>query len=321
MSGFHLHTFYLRSIPEIRKQVKPPIRPFAHWPIGSFVNFYIGAVIISALFTLFVIPVVYTFMDRFARKPERVEEGIGVDELPAMSAADPSTEVSQRHLSTKVQALVVLFNNQIVKEVTMKPDKRDQRRKEILEAACRVFAQKGYYTATVSDIANEAGIAQGTMYIYFKSKEDLLMAIFSEGMRVLIDYVKEETRKVSGAEAKLKRLIEVHIRAYDQYRDLAQLVLIELRQAGKFLQSDALEPTFEYLTVIKGILDEGIKEGVFDASLDTEFAATMLYSTIDGVATRWVLEDFSYSLIEAAETINRIFFQGICVKENECTPD
>jgi TetR/AcrR family transcriptional regulator, fatty acid metabolism regulator protein len=197
----------------------------------------------------------------------------------------------------------------------MKQDKRDQRRKEILEAAIVVFAHKGYYTATVSDIANKAGIAQGTMYLYFKSKEDLLIAIFQEGMRGLIDYVKAETEKIEGAEAKLKRLIEVHIQAYNQYRDLAQLVLIELRQAGKFLQSDALEPVFDYLALIGEILEEGIKEGVFYPSLDTELAATMLYSTIDGIATRWVLQDFSYSLIDSTETVTRIFFRGILTNE------
>ncbi|MBI1923498.1 TetR/AcrR family transcriptional regulator [Candidatus Poribacteria bacterium] len=192
-----------------------------------------------------------------------------------------------------------------------KEEKRAKRRQEILEAAVIVFSKKGYHLATIGDIASEAGIAQGTMYLYFKSKEDLLVAIFAEKMGEFNQYIKEQIQNVSGADAKLKRLIELHIRAYDAYRGLAQLVLIEMRQVGKFLTPDALTPAFEYWALIQGILDEGVKAGVFLKELDTMSAATMLYSSIGALATRWVLEDFSYSILPATEAITRIFFRGI----------
>jgi TetR/AcrR family transcriptional regulator, fatty acid metabolism regulator protein len=192
-----------------------------------------------------------------------------------------------------------------------KEDKRAKRRQEILEAAILVFSRKGYHLATIGDIAAEASIAQGTMYIYFKSKEELLVAIFQEKMGQFNQYVKEQIQEVASADAKLRRLIEIHLGAYNEYRDLAQLLLIELRQVGKFLTADALKPSFEYLVLIEGILEEGVKAGVFVEGLDTRSAATILYSSIDGLATLWIMENFSYSILSATETITRLFFRGI----------
>ncbi len=187
----------------------------------------------------------------------------------------------------------------------------ERRRQDILQAAIAVFARKGYYTAKVSDVAHEAGIAHGTVYLYFKSKEDLLLAIFTEKMGEMIDYIQEQVATVIGAESQLKRLIQVQIELIETYPELTELILVELRQSGKFLRSEAIDQIQRYLGIIQSILEEGIAEKVFSDSLDVEVVSTILYAGIEGLATRWILEGTPYALGQAADTVTRTFLDGI----------
>lgn len=189
--------------------------------------------------------------------------------------------------------------------------KSKQRRQDILEAAIRVFAERGYYTANVSDVAHAAGVAQGTIYLYFKSKEELLRAIFNEKMGELIDFIDEQICAVKGAEARLARLIEVQIEHIEIYPELTELILVELRQSGKFLHEDTIRQIQRYLGIIEDLLREGIEEGIYSEQLPISIAATMLYSGMEGLATRWSLEDTKQPLKETAAAVKEIFLEGI----------
>ena len=112
------------------------------------------------------------------------------------------------------------------------PDKRSR----ILEAAVKVFARHGYFGARVSDIARRARVADGTIYLYFRSKEDILVSLFDEVMAEHVDKGREELRAVEGTEARLLVIAKHHLRLLGGNRDLAVVFQVELRQSTKFMK-------------------------------------------------------------------------------------
>ena len=189
--------------------------------------------------------------------------------------------------------------------------KREEKRTKILGAAARVFAREGFYSARIGDVANEAGVAHGTVYLYFESKDDLLISLFRESLSEVVQHVKAEIQKEKNAEDKLRRMISLQLELIETNPDLTALMLIELPQTGKFLSSDSIDGLAAYIDMIADILNEGIAEKVFDDSIDANVIATVIYSGIQGIATRWVLEKMTYPLNEVADEISEMFLKGI----------
>jgi TetR/AcrR family fatty acid metabolism transcriptional regulator len=130
-------------------------------------------------------------------------------------------------------------------------------------------------------------------------------------MREMIDYVLSQVQGIDHPELRLRRLIQVQIELIETYPELTELILLEQRQSGKYLRSEAIEQVQRYLGIIETIVEEGMGRHLFAAEIDPEVVATMLYAGIEGLATRWVLEGRRYSLDEAASTVTRIFLDGI----------
>ena len=189
--------------------------------------------------------------------------------------------------------------------------KKEDKQKQILESAAKVFAREGFYKAKIEDVAREAEVAHGTVYLYFKSKDDLLVSIFQENLRDLIQYISSETKKENGAEAKLKRMISFQIELIETNPDLTALLLVEFPQTGKFLNSNAVDEVAAYIDMIAAILKEGVEEGIFSNHIDTNVIATLIYSSIQGIATRWILEGKRYPLKKIADEISEVFLRGI----------
>lgn len=190
------------------------------------------------------------------------------------------------------------------------------KRQQIIRAATKIFAHDGYYNARVSDIAKEAGIAHGTVYLYFDSKEELLITIFDEQMAELVSYVRTEVEKEKGAFEKLHRMITIQMQLIETNRELTELLLIEFRHSSKFFEDSSLDRTLDYIKLIGDVLKEGIDEGIIREDVDVSTAATMLFCSIEGIVTRWILEDAQYSLEETANTVMEIFLDGIRTQEN-----
>src|SRR5436305_7971283 len=110
------------------------------------------------------------------------------------------------------------------------------RSQNIIEAAVRVFARKGYYNSRVSDIAREAGIASGTIYLYFKTKDDILVTLFREKMAAWVSFVREEIKGEPDPVAKIRRLVALHFSVLEKDPALAEVVQVELRQGHKFFR-------------------------------------------------------------------------------------
>src|SRR6266545_5987207 len=152
-------------------------------------------------------------------------------------------------------------------------DKRDR----ILQSAMRVFASKGFFGAKVSDIAEDAGVADGTIYLYFRSKDDLLISLFEEQMeRVNAELV----RAMEGAERatdKLRSFIHAYMDLVAQNRHAAEVITIELRQSAKFMK-EYRNPRFaEFLKTLAAVIDEGQRHGRFRADVPAPIAARALF--------------------------------------------
>ncbi len=185
--------------------------------------------------------------------------------------------------------------------------KKGEKRQQILDSAVAVFAEKGFYNAKVTDIAHKAGVAHGTVYLYFQTKEDILIQIFEE----LVNYIFTEVGTEHNAVAKLRRLISIQMQMVETNPELTELMLLEARQSSKFILSSAISKIGDYCDKIEGILKEGIEEGLVRPDLDLTVASTMLYSGIEGIATRWMLENKHYNLNSCAEQLIQLFIGGI----------
>ena len=192
-----------------------------------------------------------------------------------------------------------------------KGEKSTAKRQQILDSAVAVFAEKGFYNAKVTDIAHKAGVAHGTVYLYFQTKEDILIQIFEEKFEELVNYIFTEVGTEHNAVAKLRRLISIQMQMVETNPELTELMLLEARQSSKFILSSAISKIGDYCDKIEGILKEGIEEGLVRPDLDLTVASTMLYSGIEGIATRWMLENKHYNLNSYAEQLIQLFIGGI----------
>jgi TetR/AcrR family fatty acid metabolism transcriptional regulator len=187
------------------------------------------------------------------------------------------------------------------------PDKPQQ----IIEAAVRVFARKGYYNSRVADIAREAGIAAGTIYLYFKTKDDILVTLFREKMAEFVDALRKAIAGEPDAASKVRRLVTLHFRMLEENPDLADVVQVELRQGQKFFRGASGQEIGAYFALIGSVLEEGVAEGRFRPGLPVKVATKMLFGAMDQMATSWVLGKRSYRLADTADAVAEIFLRGV----------
>jgi TetR/AcrR family fatty acid metabolism transcriptional regulator len=187
------------------------------------------------------------------------------------------------------------------------PDKPQQ----IIDAAIRVFARHGYYNSRVSDIAREAGMASGTIYLYFKTKDDILVTMFREKMARWVEFLRAAIAERPDALAKIRRLVALHFKMLEDDPDLAEVVQVELRQGHKFFRGASAHEITAYFALIGAVLEEGIAAGLFRADLPVKLATKMLFGAIDQVATSWVLGKRRYRLSDMAEAVADIFLKGV----------
>ena len=182
---------------------------------------------------------------------------------------------------------------------------------QIIDAAIRVFARNGYYNSRVSDIAREAGIASGTIYLYFKTKDEILVTLFREKMAEWVAHVRHEIAGEPDPVAKIRRLVALHFSVLERHPDLAEVVQVELRQGHKFFRGASAHEVSAYFALIGSVLEQGIAAGQFRGDLPVKVATKVLFGAMDQVATSWVLGKRAYRLSDAAEPVAAIFLQGV----------
>jgi TetR/AcrR family transcriptional regulator, fatty acid metabolism regulator protein len=184
------------------------------------------------------------------------------------------------------------------------------KREAILRAAIKVFAGKGFFNSKVADIAGEAGVADGTVYLYFKNKDDILHSIFDRAMAEFIEEGKKELAGMDGPEERLRKIAELHLERLGADRDLAIVFQVELRGSTKFMQEFSAAGFAEYLDIIRQTFSEGQKAGVFRDDMKPVVCAKILYGALDEMVTNWVLSKKSYPLAPMAGEVLKVFLNG-----------
>lgn len=191
----------------------------------------------------------------------------------------------------------------------MKNDKPKYR--QIIDAAIIVIAQNGYHQAQVSKIAKQAGVADGTIYLYFKNKEDILISVFGDKMSVFTESLQYIIKTESSSEAKLGRMIENHFNVLASDAHLAVVTQLELRQSNKILRQKINEILKDYLKLLDEILIEGMVNGEFNPVMDVRLARSMVFGTIDEIITTWVMNDQRYDLLALAPKVKDLILRGL----------
>ncbi|GAB4075032.1 fatty acid metabolism transcriptional regulator FadR [Barrientosiimonas marina] len=192
-------------------------------------------------------------------------------------------------------------------------EKNKPKYNQIIEAAVEVIAENGFNASQVAKIANKAGVADGTIYLYFKNKEDILISVFKEKMGEFIKEIASSIQYEDNAEAKLYTLISMHFHQLAEDHHLAVVTQLELRQSNIKLRQEINQILKPYLTVIDDIIKEGIEENIFRDNLNIPLVRQMIFGTLDEIVTNWVMQDQRYELISQSSDVHAFITSGLSV--------
>ena len=188
------------------------------------------------------------------------------------------------------------------------------KRAAILAAATRVFARRGFFNAQVADVAREAGVAAGTVYLYFRSKDDLLTSIFEESMTRALEQTERALDGVTDPIERLHRLARVHLGGLGSQRDLAVVFQVELRQSTKFMERFSAAQLRSYLDHLGNAVRAAQEAGLFRTDLSPTLAAKAIFGALDEMVTNWVLSNRDYRLVDDADPVIDLLVNGMKAK-------
>src|SRR5690625_4170366 len=183
--------------------------------------------------------------------------------------------------------------------------------KQIIEGAVEVIAKNGYHASQVSKIAKKANVADGTIYLYFKNKEDILISVFREKMGQFIDKIVKSIDEKRTSSEKLLTLIHMHYLQLTESPYLAIVTQLELRQSKPELRAEINKVLKAYLDVIDVIIEQGVKEKEFRDDLDPRLIRQMIFGTIDETVTTWVMKSQRYNLVDQADQVHTLLLSGL----------
>jgi TetR/AcrR family transcriptional regulator, fatty acid metabolism regulator protein len=186
----------------------------------------------------------------------------------------------------------------------------DDKRSRILQAAVRVFARRGYFAARVADVARRAGVADGTIYLYFRNKEDILVSLFDEVMSEHLEGKRREVEPGSDAPARLRAIAERHLGLLGGNRDLAVVFQVELRQSTKFMERFTASWLQDYFGLIAEVIEQGQREGTLRSDLPVKVATKAFFGVLDEMVTSWILSRRPYDLVALAGPVVDLFLRG-----------
>lgn len=189
--------------------------------------------------------------------------------------------------------------------------------RQIIDAAVIVIAEYGYHQAQVSKIAKQAGVADGTIYLYFKNKEDILISLFEEKMGEFVEKIEDEIAGVKSASEKLSLLINKHFDILSSDPHLAIVTQLELRQSNKELRLKINDVLKGYLALVDSVLREGMENGEFKSDLNYKLARQMIFGTLDEIVTTWVMNEQKYQLQSLSDDIHNLIIAGLAQAEKK----
>ncbi|MGE5235507.1 MAG: TetR/AcrR family transcriptional regulator [Acidobacteriota bacterium] len=186
-----------------------------------------------------------------------------------------------------------------------------RRRTEIVRAAVQVFAERGYFAARMRDVAERAGVADGTLYLYFKGKEDLLVSILEEYADGFLIRARRDLERLEDPREKLRVAVERHLVSFENDRALAFVFQIELRHTRRFLRQIAKGKVADYLSLLQEIITEGVGAGIFRDDVPPDVAARAVFGALDELVTSWVLAARPKRLAPQGAPLLRLLLQGL----------
>jgi len=181
----------------------------------------------------------------------------------------------------------------------------------ILEAAVKVFAERGFFQSTISQIATEACVADGTIYLYFKNKDDILVQICSYKAKQIFDRFREEVEKADSAIDKLRNLIYRHLEEFQRDRNMAVVYQTETHQMNRLTEDQIKEMSNMYLDIISKIVEQGQEEGSIRKDLYLSLVKRFILGAVDEVINTWLHSDVEYDLTSMADPLVELFIRGI----------
>jgi TetR/AcrR family fatty acid metabolism transcriptional regulator len=197
--------------------------------------------------------------------------------------------------------------NQTVRQLSS----RDLKRKNILRAAIKVFASKGYFSARMTDVAKEADVADGTLYLYFDGKEHLLLSIFEDVLSSFIQRLKSEIAELADPKAKLNIMVRLHLETLGRDRSLAHVLQIEMRHSRRFMSLFTRGRLGEYLSLLRDIIAEGQELGTFRRDISPGLATNLVFGAVDELVTSWLLADEPGDLLRHQTPLLNLLSEGL----------
>ena len=186
------------------------------------------------------------------------------------------------------------------------------KRERILDAAVRVFAKKGFHATRVSEVAKAAGVADGTIYLYFKSKDQLLVSLFEDRVERLLAFLEKELPATVGASEKLRRIIELQLGLLEGERDLAEVITVILRQSTKLMKEYAAPKFTAYLDAIARVVADGQASGELRGDVSPHLAARAIFGALDGITMTWALGKADRGgLVRASGQLAELVLRGL----------
>ena len=190
--------------------------------------------------------------------------------------------------------------------------KSTDKHRKIIRAATKVFAKKGFFNARISDIAKEAKVADGTIYLYFNNKFDILLSVFEQEIGKLIEHVTLLLEKEESSKKKLEIFITNHLEEMKKNRYLAEVIHIELRQTSKLIREYRKNSFTDYLNIIAGIIETGQRDGTFRADIEPGIARQVVFGALDEISICWHTDNTCpYSVEELSVQLTSLFQTGL----------
>ncbi len=189
---------------------------------------------------------------------------------------------------------------------------RAEKREKILKAAVRIFAEKGFYNTRIAEIARDAGVADGTIYLYFKNKDDILITVFEESVADILVSFRKKLQDLDNPVDKLKAFIRLHLNIVKTDPDLASVLQLELRQSNKFIKEYTGHSFTDYLNFIREIIEEGQHKKVFRDDLQISLIKRVLFGALDEISTYRVMQrDREFDVESNVEQLSALFLHGL----------
>jgi TetR/AcrR family fatty acid metabolism transcriptional regulator len=185
----------------------------------------------------------------------------------------------------------------------------------ILEAAVKIFAKQGFHQSTVAQIAKEAGVADGTIYLYFKNKDDILVQFFSYRTKQVFDKFQAEVDRATNSLDKLRNLIRRHLEEFQRDRDGAIVYQVETHQYNRLAEAQIKEMSKMYLDIVSDIVEQGQQTGTIRKDLYVGLVKRFIIGAVDEVISTWIHADENYDLVSMADPLVDLFIRGIGTAE------